>query len=513
MIARRLRMNTPSKSSMYRLVSYLTNDQGVDSRVGEICITNCDSIEPQLAALEMLAVQQSNHRAKGDKTYHLVLSFNENPSSAALKDMEERACKELGFDGHQRVSIMHRDTDHPHLHIAINKIHPERLTMREPYYDKQKLGTFCARMERLHGLRPDNHIPRTQAAETAAINMENAGDLESLTGFIRRNCLESLKSVTSWQETHEVLAKHGLSIHPRGNGLVISSGDVHVKASSVDRCLSKKGMEDRLGEFMPEAMQANRPEPTKHYQKKPLQRGYDSSDLWNQYKRTMEQKKTERKQAISDARKTRDAEIAGLIAASDARLTIIRHMGIDPVFKRFLALLNRKRLRRKAAKARQEFTRQRGLALQQHAYLPWDTWLRAEAGNGNAGALAYLETRKSSRTVQGEIFGVVKGEAQPTPQKTTRHGTFLYAEGRENKRRILLDPQAGSDEMEKSLRLALERFGPRLFVKGSPGFGVQLARCAAEKNIPVTFFDKELEAHRKAALRGEQPHARRYRGR
>lgn len=513
MIARRLRMNTPSKSSMYRLVSYLTDDQGVDSRVGEIRISNCASEEPELAALEMLAVQQSNHRAQGDKTYHLVLSFQEYPSSAALKDMEERVCKELGFAGHQRVSVMHGDTDHPHLHIAINKIHPERLTMREPYYDKQKLATFCARMERLHGLRPDNHIPRAQAAETASANMENAGDLESLTGFIRRNCLEGLKSAASWKEAHELLAKHGLSIRPRANGLVISSGDVHVKASSVDRSLSRKRLEERLGEFAPQAARANKVEPVRRYQKKPLQRGYDSSGLWSQYKQAMQQGKADRRQAVSDARKARDAEIAELKATSDARLVLIRHMGIDPAFKRFLAMLNRRRLRRKAAKARQEFARQRGLALQQHAYLPWDAWLRAEAGKGNAGALAYLEARKDCGTVQGEIFGPARDEARPTPQKTTRHGTFLYAEGRERKRRILVDPQASDDEMEKSLRLALERFGSRLFVSGPPGFGVRLARCAAERKVPVAFFDRELERCREAAVRGEQYSARWARGR
>ena len=54
------------------------------------------------------------------------------------------------------------------------------------------------------------------------------------------------------------------------------------------------------------------------------------------------------------------------------------------------------------------------------------------------------------------------------PQKTTQHGTFLYAGGRERKRRILVDPQASDDELEKSLRLARERFGARLFVSGRP---------------------------------------------
>ena len=56
------------------------------------------------------------------------------------------------------------------------------------------------------------------------------------------------------------------------------------------------------------------------------------------------------------------------------------------------------------------------------------------------------------------------------PKKARQHGTFLYAEGRERKRRILVDPQVGDDGLEKSLRLARERFGSRLFVSGPPGF-------------------------------------------
>ena len=79
MIASRLRMNNASKSSITRLVSYLTNTQGKASRVLDMRITNCESTVPDWAAMEMLAVQQQNTRATGDKTYHLILSFHEEP--------------------------------------------------------------------------------------------------------------------------------------------------------------------------------------------------------------------------------------------------------------------------------------------------------------------------------------------------------------------------------------------------------------------------------------------------
>ena len=74
------------------------------------------------------------------------------------------------------------------------------------------------------------------------------------------------------------------------------------------------------------------------------------------------------------------------------------------------------------------------------------------------------------------------------PQKTTRHGTFLYAEGRERKRRVLVDPQAGDDELEKSLRLARERFGARLFVSGPPGFGLSWLGARPKGVFPWRFL-------------------------
>ena len=120
MIASRKRMNDSSKSSITRLISYLTNTQGSSQRVGEVRISGCEAEEAGWAAMEMLATQQQNTRAKGDKTYHLVLSFHENLPSRDIAEIERRVCEAIGLGEHQRVSVMHNDTENPHLHIAIN---------------------------------------------------------------------------------------------------------------------------------------------------------------------------------------------------------------------------------------------------------------------------------------------------------------------------------------------------------------------------------------------------------
>ena len=79
--------------------------------------------------------------------------------------------------------------------------------------------------------------------------MEKAGGLESLTGWIQRNCLSQLQNAKNWKEFHHVCLENGLSLRARGNGFVFVSDKIHVKASSVDRGLSKKNLEMRLGAF------------------------------------------------------------------------------------------------------------------------------------------------------------------------------------------------------------------------------------------------------------------------
>jgi Relaxase/Mobilisation nuclease domain len=61
------------------------------------------------------------------------LRAGENPDAQTLRVIEERFCKELGYAEHQRVSVVHHDTDNVHIHVAIDKIHPKTLTLHDRY--------------------------------------------------------------------------------------------------------------------------------------------------------------------------------------------------------------------------------------------------------------------------------------------------------------------------------------------------------------------------------------------
>ena len=103
----------------------------------EVAITNCVSTDTTRAVREIAATQWLNTRAKSARTYHLIISLKDgaNPEAQTLRMIEERFCNALGYAEHQRVSVVHHDTDNVHIHVAINKIHPKTLTLHHPIRD------------------------------------------------------------------------------------------------------------------------------------------------------------------------------------------------------------------------------------------------------------------------------------------------------------------------------------------------------------------------------------------
>ena len=162
MIAKRVAMNSLHKGSFAGLFNYLLDTQKKNERVASVRISNCLSDSPPWAIREVMATQLQNTRARSDKTYHLVILFRdgENPSEDLLHTLEDRLCEGLGYAGHQRISAVHGDTDNLHIHVAINKIHPQRHTLHEPYYDHRALGDLCEKLELEYGLEKDHHQRR-----------------------------------------------------------------------------------------------------------------------------------------------------------------------------------------------------------------------------------------------------------------------------------------------------------------------------------------------------------------
>ena len=233
------------------LVDYLTDTQNKSNRVGDIRITNCDTDNLAFAKLDVLATQQMNQRSKNDKTYHLLISFDEKDrplSKLELQAIEDKVCKDLGFGNHQRISVFHNDTNNPHLHIAINKVDPKKYTVKDPYRDHLTMAKTALEIETKYNLTSTNHSKKYTVSEVQANDFEKQQGIESFKTYMQR-LVPDIKNKNSWSELHSFLATNGIQIKKRANGLVFISNNTRIKASTVHRDFSLTKLEKKLGKF------------------------------------------------------------------------------------------------------------------------------------------------------------------------------------------------------------------------------------------------------------------------
>jgi len=511
-IAKQVAIRSARKSNFGELVRYITEGQGSAERVGCVAITNCTSDNPVDAALEVRLTQQENTRSRADKTYHLIISFRagEQPSPEVLRVVEQRICEGLGFGEHQRVSAAHHDTDNVHLHIAINKVHPTRHTVHAPYNDHKVLGKLCETLEQQCELQADNHSVHKRGAENRAADMECHAGVESLIGWVQRECLNRINCASSWAELHDTLREHGLELQERGNGIVIAdAAGRQAKASSVARSLSKPQLEKRFGPFEPSRHPPIGPQSSSRtrYAKKPVRSKIDTTELHARYEQERLGDCVARTAQAAGLRQRQVAQLDALKEVSRLKRSAIRLLGGNRFEKKLLYALSGRALKAELVNAREQHRRQRQWLKQQYTRKVWADWLKAKATQGDPAALAALRARESRQGLNGNTItatgqhAAVAGLAA-TQDTVTKKGTVIYLAGnaaiRDDGDRLQVSRGADRGGINAALRMAVQRYGNHLTVAGSDGFKSHVVAAAAAAALPITFADAALERRRQA---------------
>jgi hypothetical protein len=262
-------------------------------------VSGKDDLELACALVE--AVQAQNTRAGSKRTYHLVISLHPEDrrlERGELQQVVDKLVDSLGFSEHQYIAVRHDDTDHEHIHVAINKIHPETFRIHSPAWDHQKLFTGARTLERELGLRPLRSRTRDrQKIPERAIDCEAHQGISSFARWARENLRPAIRAteLRSWDDVHEVCGRFGVTIRLHGNGLVFEdvARGVRVKASAVGRELSKARLCERLGAFEPASerqLEAARQAPHRY---SPMPARAPQS-LWKEYEQSLHEARTRR---------------------------------------------------------------------------------------------------------------------------------------------------------------------------------------------------------------------------
>ena len=513
MIAKQVSMKSVKKSDFSGLVKYITNAQQKGERVGGVTVTNCHSDRLEAAILEVINTQIQNTRAESDKTYHLIVSFRaEEPDEATLKTIEARICEGLGYGEHQRVSAVHHDTDNLHIHIAINKIHPTRYSIHTPYNDHKTLGELCQRLELDYGLERDNHQAQKRGAENRAADMERHAGVESLLGWIQRECLNEINGTQSWASLHEVMRDNGLELRARGNGLVIADrSGTAVKASSVARGLSKGKLEERFGPFAasPEWTAAQTVKPLRRYEPRPVQTRVDTVELYARYKAEQQHVGAARSSEWAKARDRKNRLVEAAKRTGRLKRAAIKLLGDPGVSRKALYALTSKALRDEIEKINKQYLKDRQVIHEKCQRQVWADWLRRKANEGDREALAALRARDAAQGLTGNTLIAKGGQradqaVEAHQDSVTKTGTIIYRVGsavvRDDGQKLKLSRGVTQDGLVAALRMAMERYGNRITVNGTVEFQEQIAGAAATASLPLTFEDAALERRRQVLL-------------
>jgi hypothetical protein len=224
-------------------------------------------------SLEMVSLAEEAVKSP-DPVTHYMLSWQqgERPTPEQIEEAVSIFAKELRVSDHQMIYGLHEDTDNIHLHIAINRVHPETLKVAKigGGFDIELVHKAIAKIEHIQGWKREKNgryiiNEKGKAVKAKKKSIENkdspkkpgqrAIDKERETGTksAERIAIERaapiLERAKSWQEVHEQLAKQGMKYGRYGSGAVIFVGDQPVKASVASRKASINQMQKRLGPF------------------------------------------------------------------------------------------------------------------------------------------------------------------------------------------------------------------------------------------------------------------------
>lgn len=433
------------ESEWRRTASYILDLANCGERATSVRITNCFSDSVASAVKEIEATQKLNQRARGDKTYHLVVSFppGEKPAPEQLIDIENQLCAAIGLGRYQRISAIHTDTLHLHIHIAINQVHPETFACKEPWYDKRKLMQACQMLEEKHGLQQTNHgMEAAKRLSPRAANMERFSGIESFQGWLKREVEPSLMTVLQqaegWHDLHTALAGHGLDLAKRGAGLVVKTrnGRQSCRASDINRKLSLAGLSERFGAFVPPDPRLQTVTASQPYRRRPVHQGKDVDRLWRAYQQQRQSQQETRKAALS--------EIALELAKERERWMRWREeCVVDILDTRALTKAGKEGERGKIELefgdkmrlAREWAQKQRKTVRAAYPLRSWVTFLREEARSGDMEALSILrrQDKKFKEAAQHLASGAEKEDAETQHQiveelrpEINRNGHVIY---------------------------------------------------------------------------------------
>ena len=254
-------------------------------RVSWMEARNLETTDPLAAAAVMEATAAQNLRCK-QPVYHFVLSFDPKDAKLGkvppevLREIAGEAVERMGLTQHQMLIYSHKDTDHPHMHFLINRVHPTTGKAFDRHNDGLRLTELCREIARERGLNIPRDRERIRELEKVddfdlveSLNQPTEGEYwqakreerepqiamgKGEVKALREKVQGHFYNAKDWHDLTARLGAQGVFLQRKGQGLVLAKGERFAKLSQMGKGVRLTELEDRFGErfdvFMAERM-------------------------------------------------------------------------------------------------------------------------------------------------------------------------------------------------------------------------------------------------------------------
>ncbi|MBR6624880.1 MAG: relaxase/mobilization nuclease domain-containing protein [Mailhella sp.] len=272
MIVKKMKRTNFSKSKavmISELVDYIfaTHDDQGKEKLTHFGAMNFLTTTRAAQKNEMIALFEESIQCKMPVA-HWVLSWKdgEQPTPEKVDFAVRYFLQLMEWKEHQTIYAVHKNTENLHVHILVNRVHPDTLKVHRPNrsFDIDRAHLAIAKLERIQGWASEENCVYEPSLSgnfltlskrdypklcPVAESLENATGEKSAQRIARERGHSIIKDATSWRELHEGLAAVGLRFEKKGSGALVWVDEVAVEASSVDRSFSMPKLVKRLGEF------------------------------------------------------------------------------------------------------------------------------------------------------------------------------------------------------------------------------------------------------------------------
>lgn len=253
----------PSSNDFQALARYLVHGKTGTSpdprRVAWVLTQNLPTDDPDLAAKYMTATAQLSARTR-KAAYHFMIAWhrNERPSPEAMQQVARLTLQMAGLEEHQALVMGHGDKPHPHLHVLLNRVHPDTGRAWKPSQDFACFDRIMQALADAHGFtfvpahafNPEatDNLPTLPDSSATYAGKRGAPTLRPQWSKAESRALgdtlsEDLTMEATPDDVLDSLTQHGLTIEAKGKGHVVGNANGYVKLSRLALHTSARGQE------------------------------------------------------------------------------------------------------------------------------------------------------------------------------------------------------------------------------------------------------------------------------